>query len=141
MGPIRHSLIDQGLEEVSSGGKVTLQDSPPQQIYLENVLSTRGDLGLTTSLQDSRGHSPYSQGSLGHSGYARYSVQPSVSENKILGPSISPEETLELSPLDQGSVRPTPPAHGTMVPTPSENGCQTICSKVYKELHNLSIVV
>ncbi|XP_057616584.1 mucin-17-like [Chionomys nivalis] len=130
IGPIRPSLTDQGLEELSSGGKVTLQDSPPQQIYLENVLSTRGDLGLSTSAHDSLGHSPYSQGSLGHSGYAQYSVQPSVSENKILGPSISPEETLELSSLDQGSVRPTPPAHGTMVHTPSENGCQTICSSI-----------
>lgn len=132
MRPIRPSLTEEGLEQVSSGGKVTLQDSPPQQIYLENVLSTRGDLGLSTSAQDSLGHSPYSQGSLGHSGYARYSVEPSVSENKILGPSISTEETLELSPLEQGSLRPTPPVHRSMVPTPSEHGYQTISSSVQR---------
>ena len=98
MGLIRPSLIDQGLKEMSSGGKVTLQDLPPQQIYLGNVFSTPGALGLTTPSQDFLGHSSFSQRSLGHSGSAKYFVGPSVSQNEILGPSISPKETLELCP-------------------------------------------
>ncbi|KAM7315957.1 hypothetical protein ACRRTK_025027 [Alexandromys fortis] len=63
MRPYRTSLTDKGLQEISSGEKVPLGDSPLQQICSGNALSKQGDLGLPISAQEALGYPPSAPGS------------------------------------------------------------------------------
>lgn len=113
MGPIRPSLIDKGLQEMSSGENATLQDSPLQKIYSGNALSTQGALGLSISAQESLGHSPSAQGSPDTSLSSQHALCPCLDQGPLghlsadsgeVGISDFPHGTPKIAPFTQSTL-------------------------------------
>ena len=92
---------------MSLGKKVILQNLSPQQICLENAVSTQGALGLSTSVLETLGNSPsaqesphtffITQGTPGPSLHQVSLVQ-SSSDSRDLISSEPFQRTLEMSP-------------------------------------------
>ncbi|XP_041910283.1 mucin-12-like [Arvicola amphibius] len=123
IGPDRTSLTDKGLHEISSGEKVTLGDSPLQQICLGNALSTQGALGLSISAQESLGYLPSAHGS------PDTSLSPKEASGTCLdqghsGKSLSLSNLgdLELSECSQGPLETSPSTHSTLEIPSSTHG-------------------
>ncbi|KAM7315977.1 hypothetical protein ACRRTK_025047 [Alexandromys fortis] len=103
MRPDRTSLTDKGLQEISSGEKVPLGDSPLQQICSGNALSKQGDLGLPISAQEALGYPPSAPGSP-DSSLPPEEASGTCLEQGHLGKSLSLSDLgdLELSEYSQG---------------------------------------
>ncbi|XP_038168257.2 mucin-17-like [Arvicola amphibius] len=125
IGLDRTSLTDKGLQEMSSGEKVTLQDSPLQQTCSGNALSTQGALGLSISAQEYLGHSPSVHGSPDTSLSSEEASGTRVDQGP-LGPSLSLSLSdlgdLGLSEYSQGPLETSPSTHSTLEIPSSTHG-------------------
>nr|XP_048286097.1 mucin-12-like [Myodes glareolus]XP_048286098.1 mucin-12-like [Myodes glareolus]XP_048286099.1 mucin-12-like [Myodes glareolus]XP_048286100.1 mucin-12-like [Myodes glareolus]XP_048286101.1 mucin-12-like [Myodes glareolus]XP_048286102.1 mucin-12-like [Myodes glareolus] len=117
MGPDRTSLTEKGLQEIYSCEKVTLQDSPLQQICSGNALSTQGTLGLSISAQESLRHSPSAQGSPDTS-FSPEEASGTCLDQGISGQSLSLSlpnlGDLGLSEYSPGPLEISPSNHSTV---------------------------
>ncbi|XP_057609323.1 mucin-17-like [Chionomys nivalis] len=123
LGPDRTSLTDKGLQEMSLGEKVTLRDSPLQQICSGNALSTQGALGLSISAQESLGHSSSVHGSPDTS-LSSEEASGTCLDQGPLGPSLSLSDLgyLGLSEYSQGPLETSPSPHHTLEIPSSTHG-------------------
>lgn len=124
MGPPgRTSLTDKGLQEMSSGERVTLRDSPLQQISLENALPTQAALGLSISKQESLEHSPSVHGSPDTSLTLEKTSGICLDQGPLgLSLSLSDLGDLGLSEYSQGPLETSPSPHSILQIPSSTHG-------------------